>query len=217
MARLRLRTERNFRDQHAALHDAVVEGLVFQRVTPVDAARHDGHRTRGERPFMGCRVDSPGQARGNDETLLAEILRDFPCEPDAIGRRVAGADDGEYSRDQQMAVSLDGENGRRVGDGRQAFRIVGFAPRDETRSRGRRRRVFALRRGARQHADRLPPSAPAGELGQGLERGGGAAEMMQELEEGDRPDILGANEAKPIETLRLREGASLRAHASRPG
>ena len=103
------------RSARRALHDTVVEGLVSLRVTHVDAARHDGHRTRGERPFMGRRFDPPGQARGNDETLFAEILLDFPCEPDAIGRRVAGADDGKRSRNQQMAVSLDGDNRRRVG------------------------------------------------------------------------------------------------------
>jgi hypothetical protein len=93
---------------------------------------------------------------------------------------------------------------RRVIDHLQAFRIAGFADGDERNAKLLRGFDLTLDRFARTNLRRSSAAAPR-QLGQGLERRAGAAEMIDEGAKRARPDVLAADEAEPVEPLLVGE------------
>ena len=89
---------------------------------------------------------------------------------------------------------------RRVIDHLQALRIAGLADGDECHAELLRRFDLTFSRFARTNLRRRGTTTPR-QRGQGLERGAGAAEMIDEGAEGARPDVLAADEAQPVEAL----------------
>src|ERR1700686_1381569 len=106
---------------------------------------------------------------------------------------------------------------RRVIDHLQAFRIVGLANGDECDVELSRGVDLPFGRVARTDLRRSPTATPR-QRGQGLKRGAGAAEMIDEgakrarpryyganarrlRHNTARPDILAADEAQPVEPL----------------
>src|ERR1700685_3249232 len=81
---------------------------------------------------------------------------------------------------------------RRVIDHLQPLRIAGLADGDECHAELLRRFDLTFSRFARTNLRRRGATAPR-QRGQGLERGAGAAEMIDEGAEGARPRYYGAN------------------------
>ena len=67
----------------------------------------------------------------------------------------------------------------------------------------------------RRDRERALPAAAARDLGQRIERRRGRAEARQKLIERDRPDILAADEAQPVETFGRTQGARGAVHRGR--
>ena len=164
---------------------------------------------------MRARVDAAGEARGDDEPLAAEVGGELPGEAVAAGRRVARADDRDHVLAQELPVAAHGDQRRRIGKHRQRRRIIGFAERDQARPYRRAGLELTLGLGARVYAERPPLPAAVRELGKRPKRLLGRAEMVQELEERDRPDVLAAAQAQPGEPLGVGQGARRsRCHSS---
>src|SRR5580692_4454674 len=89
---------------------------------------------------------------------------------------------------------------RRVIDHLQALRIAGFADGDECHAELLRGFHLLLGRFARTNL-RCRPTATPRQRGQGLERGAGAAEMIDEGAKRAWPDVLAADQAQPVEPL----------------
>src|SRR5450756_2542821 len=72
-----------------------------------------------------------------------------------------------------------------------------------------RRLQFGLRLLVRTDARRRRGAAAAGERGQGAQRGARAAIMIDQVAEGTRADIVGPDEAQPVEPLLFAQSHSL--------
>ena len=99
---------------------------------------------------------------------------------------------------------------RRVINHLQAFRIAGFADGDERHAEVLRRFDFLFGRFARTDLRRRPTAAPR-QRGQGVERGTGAAEMIDKGAECARSNVLAADEAQPVEPLLVGQPDGFRA------
>jgi len=101
-----------------------------------------------------------------------------------------------------MKMSGAKQQRRRVFDSAQVRRVVGFAERDGLGAQ--RFYDLQLRRRLRNRRDddRSPASAAPGELGKRIECRRGGAVAAQQLPEGDRTDVLAANQAQPCEPFR---------------
>ena len=212
-ARLRILTQFNaipqgvkfLVDMRAALlDDARGERLVFRRVEPIEPTGEDGERARLERRLMRGGVDAAREARRDDEALAPEVPRQDLRHLAAGDGGIAGADDRNHGLDHQpLARAADGdERGRRV-DFAQPGRIVPLPDRDDARAETRQPRELALGLGGLRDADLS--SRAAGEARQRLERCGCGTEMIDEVAERRRSDILAADQAQPGDALVVRE------------
>ena len=202
----RLGAERQLADHRAGFEDALEQLGVLGRIDHVDAARHHRHCAGRQRPLVRARVDAAGEARDDDEPLAAEVGGDLPGEAVAAGRRVARADDRDHVLAQELPVAAHGNQRRRIGKRRQRRRIIGLAERDQARPQRRAGLELTFGLGARVYAERPPPPAAAREVGKRAKRLLGRAEVAQELEERDRPDVLAAAQAQPGESLGVGQG-----------
>ncbi len=98
---------------------------------------------------------------------------------------------------------------RRVIDHLQAFRIAGFADGDERDVEFSRGVHLTLSRLPRTNLRRSRAAAPR-QRGQGLKRGAGTAEMIDEGAKRARSDVLAADEAQPVEALLVGEVDAVR-------
>ena len=146
-------------------------------------------------------VDAARQTRDDAEAGLAELARQRLRELRPGGGGVARTDDGDQRPGEHGAVAAHRNQRRRVVDHLQPQRVVRFAERDEMHVEGARR--LQLGGGFLGRADASGPrrAAAAGKRGQSVKRGARAAEMIDQLAEGARPDILGADQAQPVDPL----------------
>jgi hypothetical protein len=154
---------------------------------------------------MRAGVDPARQARHDGEARRGEIVGDAFGEFDAGRRRITGADDPDHGRCQNLGLAAHAEKRRRVVDHREPLRIAGFAERDQRdpeASRG-----FDLALGLLDGADApglLRAAAPR-QARQGVERGFGAAGMIEERTEGAGTHIVATNKPQPVEPLPVRQ------------
>src|SRR6202451_3517673 len=97
-------------------------------------------------------------------------------------------------------MSANRKQRRRVVDHLQALRIAGFADGDERDAQFLRGFDLLLGCFARKYLRRSPTTAPR-QRGQRLERGAGAAEVIDERAKRPRSDVLTADETQPVEPL----------------
>ena len=158
---------------------------------------------------MSGGIDAARQPRYGAEAGRAQVARQPLGKFDAGRRSVARADDGDQRPRQHGELAAYREQGRRVGDHLQARRIIRLAERDEVDAARARRLQFGLRLLVRTDARRRRCAAAAGESGQGAKRGARAAIMIDQVAEGARADIVGPDEAQPVEPLLFAQSHSL--------
>ena len=158
---------------------------------------------------MGGGVDAARQPRYGAKTGRAQIARQPLGEFDAGRGSVARADDGDQRPRQHGEFATHRQQRRRVVDHLQPRRIIRLAERDEVDAARARRLQFGLGVLARADARRRRCAAAAGERGQGGQRGARAAIMIDQVAEGARADIVGPDEAQPIEPLLLAQSHPL--------
>ena len=83
--------------------------------------------------------------------------------------------------------------------------------RDEADAEARRRLELALGLGAARDLQQPAPPRPAQRSGRASSAADGAAVAVDQGSEGARPDVLGADQAQPVEALLV--GEAVRAHA----
>jgi hypothetical protein len=198
-ARLRLGADRHLGDDGAPLGNERHEIAVLLGIDDVDAAGDDRDGASGERSLVRRRVDAAGESRDDDEAASAQLQRQVAGETPAIGRGVPRADHRDRRLRQERRVAAERQQRRRVVGGGERRGIIGLAPGDEARAHALHRRHLPLRRAAAADQKRPAPPGALGQLRQRVECGRGRAEALQQLIKGDRPDILAADEAQPVE------------------
>ena len=158
---------------------------------------------------MGGGIDAARQPRDDAEAGVAQVARQPFGEFDAGRRGVARADDGDQRPRQHGELAAHRQQRRRIVDHLQARRIIRLAERDEVDAARARRFQFGFGVLARTDARRPRCAAAAGERGQGAKRCARAAIMIDQVAEGARADIVGADEAQPVEPLLLAQSHSL--------
>ena len=108
---------------------------------------------------------------------------------------------------------MDDEDRRSRLDHAQGGRVIGFVQADEAQAASRPRLQFLDRGLAGGEADARPA---AGQAGHGADGRGGAAEALQETQEGARTDALGARQPDPVDALGIAQGRENRCHAFWP-
>ncbi len=163
-----------------------------------------GDRARLQRCLVGSRIDAARKARDHHVTGLAQLPRQALGEGQAGGRCIAGADDGDAWLGQHIAGAAKRDQGRRSVDGLEGLGIIGLAHGDEAHAQPGRCRHLLF--GLRPAGDLQEQASPAaGEIRQGLKGRGRAAVLIDQGPEGSGADILRADEAKPVETLLIRQ------------
>jgi hypothetical protein len=152
---------------------------------------------------MRSGVDTARKSGDDDKAGFAEIARETVCEFHAGSRGVTRADDGNERAGEDVALAGDGEERRGIIDHLQARRIVRLAQRDEGDAARAGRLEFALRFLARADVSGQERAATTCHRRQSLERRPGAAVMIDQIAEGARADIVGSDEAQPVEPLLL--------------
>ena len=183
--------------------DGVIELPVLLGIDHIDPAGHDRDRAARERPLVRAGIDAAREAGDHHEAGLAQPGGELAGEAPATRGGIAGADDADHAALEEMGVTAERQDRGRVLDGAQGGGVAGLVAAEEPATKGLERRDLTLGRRARGDANRALPSAALGQLGQGGEGCLGGAEAGEELVEGDRPDVLAADEAKPVQPLAL--------------
>ena len=160
--------------------------------------------------MMGAGIHAARQTRGDDEARRRQITHHTLGEGQPGRRGVARADDGHHGAGENRDIAQHREQGRRGVDGAQGLGILGLPKRDKPRADGGQPLHFALAGvevGQHQRAPLLGRHARGC-----VQSGSRAAKAIDEAAEGLRTDAVRANEAKPIETLCVRQ---TRARSSR--
>src|SRR5262249_49387069 len=132
----------------------VRKGTVASRVDNVQTRADDGDaaRSAGESPAMCRRIDAQREPARDGEPGVAESPGEGLRVDDALGRRVAAADNGEGWTVQQLKPPSGVEHGGRVGYLQQLTGIFGVGERNDAIPR-------LLEPGVR-YCKRLSPCAP---------------------------------------------------------
>ena len=129
-------------------HMRLLPRLVLRRIGDVDAAGDDADRAAFQRAVVRGAVDAAGEARDDDQALLAEVVRQPAGEAAGRRRGVARADDRDGLPVEQVEVALGDQERRRIFELGEQARIEPLAEqqiaraelRDPARSRARPRR-----------------------------------------------------------------------------
>jgi len=181
--------------------------LCCGRMGDVDPAR-DHPDARRERAFMRRPVDPACEARDDGEARLgqsrAEIARQLYCRRAGI-TRTSQRDAGRVPQYQPPAA---GHNRRGRNEFCQQRWVIALIVEQVARARLAHRGDLAL--DALRAGGAVWPPAPAGEIGQRIERPARSPEAREQLAIADRPDVGRAQQAD------AREGFWLREHRLRP-
>jgi hypothetical protein len=146
----------------------------------------------------------PRQA-GDHEYHRAKVAGEGGGHPQPVGGGVARSDQGDAGRAQQIVAPEDAQHRRRVGQGAQGGGIIGVGQGDQATAEAGDGLQFAFGDAAPGDRDGLSRAAAAGEVGQGVEGGGGGAEAREQAAEGHGTDVLGAIEAEPVPPFLIRK------------
>ncbi len=129
------------------------------------------------------------------------------------GGGVAGADNADGAGPVEVFAAGHGDQRRGGGNVIEQVGIIGLAGGDQFRAVALKPGQFIL--GLHLGGDARGGAAPLEQAGQGLDPGFGRAETVEQLAEGDRADIFGADQAKPGNALDARQDQARRdgAHA----
>jgi hypothetical protein len=202
-SRARLPGDRHFRNGGAFGEDRLQEIAVLSRIDAVMAAGQHRDGAGRKACAMGGGVDAARQPRYGGEAGRAQVARQALDEFDSGRRGVARADDGDQRPHQHSQLAAHRQQRRAIVDHLQPRRKIRLAKRDEIDATRPRRFQFCLGVLARTDARRCRGAAAAGERGQGAKRGARATIVIDQVAEGARTDIVGADEAQPIEPLLL--------------
>ena len=209
VARARFPGERHFRNASAFGEDRFQQIAVLGRIDAVMAAGQHRDGAGRKTGAVGGGIDAARQSRHGAETGVAQVARQPLGEFDAGRRGVARADNGDQRVRQYGELAAHRQQRRRVVDHLQPRRIIRLAERDEFDAACARGFQFGFGVLARTDAGRRRSAAAPGERGQGGQRGTRAAVVIDEVAEGARPDIVGADEAQPVEPLFLAQSRPL--------
>ncbi len=160
---------------------------------------------------MRSGVDSPRKPRHDRVALAPDLAGEHARHPDTGSGSIARADDGNGRHVADGSVSLRRNNRRRQVHATQHRRIVGFADGNESGPATLRRLQFGFRLALGRNAGLPLRAAARCKFRQHGDGGLGRSEAVDEVAERGRPDILGANQAKPVEPLPVgKPGASRR-------
>ena len=150
---------------------------------------------------MRGRVDAACKAGDHRKAGLAQIARQPLGEACARHGGVARTDDGDGRLVKDADIALYGDERRRVLAVFQLRRIIRLAHADEPRAHARDGLHLALGLVQRHGADGPRAAAPDIEVGQHFQRIGGGTAEQDQVAESDGADIVGADEAQPVEPL----------------
>ena len=150
---------------------------------------------------MGGGVDAAGEARDDHEICLADTARQNRRHLAPGGGGVARADDGDRGRGEVACVAANGDQGRRRIAMPEPGRVERLAERDKSRAEPRHRRHLVFGFGEACDAGRPGRSAAARETWERVERRFRRAEMIDQVAERDRSDVVAADETKPGQPL----------------
>ena len=111
--------ERKFADQRAAqFEDLLAELAIFAGIDDIDAGAEDGDGASAglHGSLVGDGVDAAGHAADDDQAAVGEVLREPLGHAEAVGRGVAGADDGDGGVEQNAGIAAHVEDERRIVD-----------------------------------------------------------------------------------------------------
>ncbi|VWX59772.1 hypothetical protein VARIO8X_20015 [Burkholderiales bacterium 8X] len=202
------RAEGELAHDQAAIGNAVGHRAVLGRVDAVEAGADHGHRGGEVRPgcrfqgaFMRRAVDARGQPRHHAPAGIAEILGERPGVDQALGCRIAAADDGDAAgqrRQIETGRADDIQQDRRIGRFEKCGRITRIAERQDPADRAgiiRRAKPFERSRDdrleVRRHSMQSVGLRQAHHLGQ--HRGGLVEDGLRQAEA--RQQLAGGNVA----------------------
>jgi hypothetical protein len=214
MAGQRLGADLAFRHHDAFFRDALLKRAVLFRIHDVETAGHDGHGAGRQRSGMGAGIDPARQTGYDDEPGFTQVARQHFREPLAVDRGVAGADHGDRAFPQQKRMADDRDQRRSVVDRGQGLRVVGLACGNQPRPELGQRRHFTLRLRPGGYPQRRLASAAFRQIGKRLDRFSRRIEPFHQTGEGDRTDVLGANQPQPVKPLNVGQCASQLSHAA---
>jgi hypothetical protein len=195
-----LPAERHFGKRDAGRQDLFEQVAVFRRIDSILASGEHGDGAFAKAGAMRRRIDAARQARHDGEASLAQAARKNLRQLHAGRRRIARADHGDRRHGERGQMATHRDERRRVIDHLQALRIAGFANGDERHAEVLCGFELTLGRFPRKDLRRRCAAATR-QRGQGLERGAGAAEVIDEGAECARSNVLTADEAQPVEPL----------------
>ena len=166
---------------------------MLRRIDVVEAAGEHGDGSVLERRLVCGTIDAAGEPGGDDEARAADAGREHAGELLAGGRGVARPDDRHDGPRQVGGVALDVEERRRRIDGGKGRRVAGLDGEEGACADPVCGLELGLGRLARADADRLPAAAPR-QLGERCQRRLRPAEVIDELAEGDRADVVAADQ-----------------------
>jgi hypothetical protein len=149
---------------------------------------------------VACRVDAAREAGYDGKAGKPEIACENGGEAAAGGRSVSRPDERNCGPNKRFKLSANGEKRGRVVGLAQARRIIVLADRHKADSDFGRSFDFGLCVGLACNAYFTPP-ATARQLGHARKRPGRSAKFIDQCAKGSRSDVLGANQAQPVDPL----------------
>ena len=175
---------------------------MFGRIDAVVAAGQHRYGAAVEAQAVRRLIDAARQARGNDKTGLAKIMRQLAGNFQARARSIAGTDDRDHRPHQHFDRAAHAEQGRHASPAGQPRRINRL-----TQAQPDRRPSLLLAASsapcvvlAADTPGTRGAAAPR-QIGQALQRGARAAEMIDQRAEGARSDIVGPDQPQPVDPL----------------
>ena len=145
---------------------------------------------------MGGGVDAAGEAGDDDEALGGEVGCEEFGEAAAVGRCVAGADEGDGAGLEDRGVAEDGDDRGRGFQEQEEGRIGRVVGEEDVAAEASDGVLFAAGFGFGGGVGRGGAAGFLSDEGQGVEGGFGGAEAGEEAAVGDGADAFGAGEAE---------------------
>ena len=196
--------------RHPPLADPALQVGILRRIDVVQPAGEHSHRAVLHRGFVGGRIDAAGKAGGDDVARAADAGSKHAGKLLAGRRAVAGTDDGDHRTGETGYVALDVQQRRRRFERGERWRVARLDSEERARSYPVGSLEFGPRLRLRADAYRLAAAAVR-EVRQRCQCRPGAAEVIDELAEGDGTDMIAADKAQARQALggierRLRQG-----------
>src|SRR5690625_3555510 len=153
---------------------------------------------------MGRRIDSPGQSRDDEKALSCQITGEASSQTAAVGRSIAGAHHCNRGALEQRELAAIGQAWGSVRYGREGRGIVRIAEDEKRGAQLFKASALRFQLLHRIRPDR-PSSAALAQLRQPLQRLFRAAEVLEQLAEGNGADPLAACQPQACEAFLSRK------------